>query len=168
MELMKINQRSLQCKRQWFLTWQCKPRITSRCECRQRCQKYINFITSRKSIQMRFADTTCTSSVIHEDLDALGTPIFPDRTLLGSWLSPIQSHPFGLVYRAFPNAQLNESSPLPMTPEGWWCDQTQMEALDKQEICKAGRQVHKIIFLIWNYFFQLPTPVNNLKRVFWT
>ena len=31
-----------------------------------------------------------------------------------SCLSPIQSHPFGLVLRAFPNAQLNGSSPLPM------------------------------------------------------
>ena len=50
---------------------------------------------------MRFADTTCTSSVIHEDSDALGTPISADRTPLGSCLSPIQSHPFGLVLRAF-------------------------------------------------------------------
>ena len=50
---------------------------------------------------MRFADTTCTSSVIHEDSDALGTPISADTTPLGSCLSPIQSHPFGLVLRAF-------------------------------------------------------------------
>ena len=56
-----------------------------------------------------FADTTCTSSVIHEDSDALGTPISADRTRLRSCLSPIQSHPFGLVLRAFPNG----SSPLP-------------------------------------------------------
>ena len=71
---------------------------------------------------MRFADTTCTSSVIHEDSDVLGTPISADRMPLGSCLSPIQSHPFGLVLRAFPNAQLNGNSPLPMltlTPEGW-------------------------------------------------
>ena len=83
---------------------------------------------------MRFANSTCTSSVIHEDSDALGTPISADRTPLGSCLSPIQSHLFGLVLRAFPNAQLNGSSPLPMltwTTEGWWCDQTQVEALDK-------------------------------------
>ena len=103
---------------------------------------------------MRFADTTCTSSVIHEDSDALGTPISADITPLGSCLSPIQSHPFGLVLRAFPNAQLNGSSPLPMltsTPEGWWCDQTQVEALD----CKAGRQVHKNIFPFLKLFFSI-------------
>ena len=61
-------------------------------------------------------------------------PFCADRTPLGFCLSLIQSHPFGLVLRAFPNAQLNGSSPLPMltsTPEGWWCDQTQVEALDK-------------------------------------
>ena len=83
---------------------------------------------------MRFADTTCTSSVIHEDSDALGTPIFAHRTPLGSCLSPSQSHPFGLVLCAFPNAQLNGSFALPMltsTLEGSWCDQTQVEALDK-------------------------------------
>ena len=62
----------------------------------------------------RFADTTCTCSAIHENSDALGTPISADRTLLGSCISPIQSHPFGLVLRAFPNARLNGSSPLPM------------------------------------------------------
>lgn len=33
---------------------------------------------------------------------------------MGSYLSPIESHPLGLVLRAFPNAQLNGSSPLPM------------------------------------------------------
>ena len=63
---------------------------------------------------MQFADTTCTSAVIHEDSDVLGTPISADRTLLGSCLSPIRSHPFGLVLRTFPNAQRNGSSPLPM------------------------------------------------------
>lgn len=68
----------------------------------------------KASKSLRFADTTCTSSAIHEDSDALGTPISADRTPLGSCLSPIQSHPFGLVLRAFPNAQLNGSSPLPM------------------------------------------------------
>ena len=66
------------------------------------------------TISLRFADTTCTSSVIHEDSDALGTPISADRTPLCSCLSPIQSHPFGLILRAFPNAQLNGSSPLPV------------------------------------------------------
>ena len=63
---------------------------------------------------LRFGDTTCTSSAIHEDSDELGTPISADRTPLGSCLSPIQSHPFGLVLCAFPNAQLNGSSSLPM------------------------------------------------------
>jgi len=68
----------------------------------------------KASKSLRFGDTTCTSSVIHEDSDALGTPISADRTPLGSCLSPIQSHPFGLVLRAFPNAQTNGSSSLPM------------------------------------------------------
>jgi len=68
----------------------------------------------KASKSLRFADTTCTSSAIHEDSDELGTPISADRTPMGSCLSPIQSHPFGQVLRAFPNAQLNGSSPLPM------------------------------------------------------
>ena len=68
----------------------------------------------KASKSLRFADTTCTSSVIHEDSDVLGTPTSADRTPMGSYLSPIQSHSFGLVLRAFPNAQLNGSSPLPM------------------------------------------------------
>ena len=42
-ELKKINRRSLQGKRKWFSIYfyiprQCKPRIISRRECRQRCQ----------------------------------------------------------------------------------------------------------------------------------
>ena len=101
---------------------------------------------------MRFADTTCTSSVIHEDSDALGTPISADRTRLGSCLSPIQSHPFGLVLCAFPNAQLNGSSPLPMltsTPEGWWCDQTQV--INKRFTKPAGRFT-KTSFLLETIF----------------
>jgi len=38
----------------------------------------------KASKSLRFADTTCTSSLIHEDSDALGTPISADRTPLGS------------------------------------------------------------------------------------
>ena len=68
----------------------------------------------KASKSLRFSDTTCTSSAIHEDSDVLGTPTSANRTPMGSYLSPIQSHPFGLVLRAFPNAQLNGSSPLPM------------------------------------------------------
>ena len=68
----------------------------------------------KASKSLRFADTTCTSSAIHKDSDALGPPISADRTPLGSCISRIQSHPFGLVLRTFPNAQLNGSSPLPM------------------------------------------------------
>lgn len=68
----------------------------------------------KASKSLRFADTTCTSSAIREDSYVLGTPTSADRTPMGSYLSPIQSHPFGLVLRAFPNAQLNGSSPLPM------------------------------------------------------
>ena len=68
----------------------------------------------KASKSLQFADTTCTSSAIHEDSDVLGTSISADRTPMGTYLSPIQSHPFGPVLRAFPNAQLDGSSPLPM------------------------------------------------------
>ena len=69
----------------------------------------------KASKSLRFADTTCTSSAIHEDSDVLGKSISADRTPMDTYLSPIQSHPFGPVLRAFPNAQLNGSSPLPLT-----------------------------------------------------
>ena len=68
----------------------------------------------KASKSLQFADTTCTSSVIHENSEVLGTPTSADRKPMGFYLSPIQSHPLGLVLRAFPNAQLNRSSPLPM------------------------------------------------------
>lgn len=71
-------------------------------------------LRGKASKSLRFADTTCTSSAVHEDSDVLGTPISADRTPMGSYLSPIQSHPFGLVLRAFANAHPNGSSPLPM------------------------------------------------------
>ena len=67
----------------------------------------------KASKSLQFADTACTST-IHKDLDVLGTPIPADKMPLGSCLSPIKSHPFGLVLHTFPNAQLNGSSPLRM------------------------------------------------------
>ena len=73
----------------------------------------INFITSRKSIQIAAICRYRLYFYHPRRFGCVGNTT-ADRTPLGSCLSPIQSHPFGLVLRAFPNAQLNGSSPLPM------------------------------------------------------
>ena len=68
----------------------------------------------KASKSLRFSGTSCTS---FGDADALATPIYDDGTPLVSCLSPIQSHPYGLVLRGFQNSQLNCSGPrLTSTP----------------------------------------------------
>ena len=52
----------------------------------------------KASKSLRFSDTTCTSS---GDAAALATPIYHGGTPLVSCLSPIQSHPYSIVLRAF-------------------------------------------------------------------
>ena len=64
----------------------------------------------KASKSLRFSDTTCTS---FGDTDALAAPIYDDGTPLVSCLSPIQSHPYGLVLRAFQNSELNVGSSRP-------------------------------------------------------
>ena len=67
----------------------------------------------KASKSLRFADTadtTCTSS---KGSDSLGKTIVASKTPL-AYLSPIQSHPHGLVLRAFPNSHtgnINEFRP---------------------------------------------------------
>ena len=55
------------------------------------------------------SDTTCTSF----GDTALATPIYDGGTPLVSCLSPIQSHPYDLVLRAFQNSQVNAGSSRP-------------------------------------------------------
>ena len=68
----------------------------------------------KASKSLRFSGTSCTS---FGDADVLATPIYDDGTPLVSCLSPIQSHPYGLVLRGFQNSQLNCFCPrLTSTP----------------------------------------------------